>query len=743
MQEHTDTRVETHRRSLREGIDQTLQAWQRDKLPILDKESAIRTAFRNNDRILLEAETGSGKSTAAPVLLLDELIKNNPRANIVVSQPRRIATEDLSDYVGKNLGSNFVGFHHKLDRSITSETQITYTVEKSLLNELTKDPALLKYDAVVLDEIHEWSVDLGILLPLLVKAQEERKKIGRPLKLVLTSATVDRKKITNKLTGIVQVEVPGRTHHVEEFFTSTPKDDAEIPAKAAEQTASILAAGDPNTGDILIFMPGDAEIRQTKAALEEKIKDPNVEIITLQGGDKNSDAYKKNSGKRKIIIASNVAETSITIPTVRTVIDSGLMRRNVYNKATGMSELLTLRHTQSNALQRKGRAGRTSSGKVYFLFSEKDFHDRDQHLKPQMLETNPVPLVLQLKHLGIGNVHDFDYIDHPGREKLDQAVESLTKLGALDNNGNITAIGKQMVEYDLDPHYARMLVEAEKRKCSDSVGILVGLMNSKASLYNIDFKPGVPFSKKYKEYVVPDSDFLTVLNIWNDYIAHNKSKEDRQRWSDEKGINTFAFYKAENTRNEFHRGRRGAQSFDLSDSVNKNITASLTLGLVDNILTRNLNKTYVSSRFISADIKIDRNSVISDLRPSKIISGSMHFNEKTGEAYASYNSEFNAALLAELAPQMRSLAVNRETALTPVEKSNHVTEPAVKITTSLPQDEPEISPPAPRLTRQETKDETIKRVISPNVFRRIAHFASSVGESINSIFSRIRKFLRI
>jgi ATP-dependent helicase HrpA len=746
--------------------------WREKELPILDKSNEIKSIFRASDRVLLEAETGSGKSTVAPVLLLEELLTVNPNAHIVVTQPRQIASEDLANHVGSKIGERYVGFHHGDKTRLTADTRITYTVEKSLLNKLMKDPSLSEYDAVVLDEIHERSVDLDILMPLLKQTQAARAASGKPLKIVLTSATVDKDLILNYFKGAEHIKVDGKMFDVEEKFLpkekggteKTPKDPADkdekkkyvkpidiskIIDKAATTTEQIIREG-KEEGDILIFMPGREEVSKTIDLIKQKISDPDIEVIPLLGGKDKTNAYKESTGKRKIIVATNVAETSITIDTVRIVIDSGLQRTSMYDKETGMTVLRTLEHTQSNAQQRKGRAGRTAPGKIYYLFTEDQYKERDTFLPAEILRTNLASQVLQMKAMGINDIYNFDFLEHPGREAIDMAYDSLWKLGALDVNRNLTEIGKMMLEYETDPHFARMLVEAEKRGCLDAVSLLVGLMSNGRRIFDQNFLKGKKFEEIYRRFIVSNSDFLTLLNIWNEYVENDSSKDAREAWSAQNGINTYTLYNAANERRDIlHDKRIDKEKIDLSLDAQHAIALCLISGLTDSYMIRGADGYYKLLNGKKTGIEIGNNSVLRNVKPPTIISGAIRTIDKLEKTFADFNMSVNEMLIREAAPYLfpkkeepkpetpvvKPEAVKPKPA--PAEKPTLPPSPAYHSAANLIKP---VSPPAPE------KKITLKDILlflPRTVIKTIKGIAKLISKPFIWVYRNMKKLLRL
>lgn len=523
---------------LLDNLEQAEYQWQEQGLPIALNRKRVRDLIRTNDTVILEADTGSGKSTIAPALSLHELLLDNPNAKVLVTQPRRLATESISEFVGEKIGDEFVDYQYKGHRITKSNSRIQFTVEQSLLNALVMDETLSDYDLVMIDEVHERSISIDILLPLLKRAQKLRKEQRKnPLKVVLASGTMDATLLSNYFGEAHQEHIEGRAYKVDQFFSDVDIPLPQIPQAAAKK-AKELVIDEKEKGDILIFMPGKWEIDTTKEEIQKLITDPNIEIVTIMGGDQDGDPYKKinnNPGnKQRIYIATDAAETSITIPKITAVIDSGLMRKMVYDAGTQVTTLETLPHTIANWLQRIGRAGRVMEGKGYALFTKKDLEKRDKNQQAEFLRADLTPQILKMKAIGIQDVHNFDYIEHPGNERINQAILSLQLLGALDKNGNLTPLGKEMATIDEDPRYARLLIEARNRDCLAEASLLLGFIKNKSSIFKFNRKRE-NFQSKYADVIDPNSDFITILNVWNAYMDSKESGRVTE-W-EQKGFN--------------------------------------------------------------------------------------------------------------------------------------------------------------------------------------------------------------
>ncbi|HUQ85328.1 MAG TPA: DEAD/DEAH box helicase [Candidatus Limnocylindrales bacterium] len=603
--------------------------------PVAKNRDKLKEALRKSDNLILEADPGSGKSTVAPISFLNELLQDNPDARIAVTQPRRLATSSVAEFVGKEVGEEFVDHRiegHGFTKQGTS--RIEFSVVESLLNELVNDEMLTKYDAVMVDEVHERSISIDILLPLLKRAQEKRAKDGKkPLKIVLASATLDAKVLTDYFPDAERLHVEGVPFDVEEKFSDKPIKPEDRMEAAAEKAAEFYT-DTSKKGHALIFMPGGAEIRATEDAIRSKISDPNLKIITLMGGDQGQDPYKLINdipeNEKVLILATDVAETSLTIKGVKMVIDSGLMKRPNYDPNTRLTTLETREHTKGNWTQRKRRAGRIEDGEAYALFTKAELDKRDDHQVAEFLRTDLTPLILKMKSAGINDVINFPYIEHPGNEVINQGIDSLQRLGALDSEGAMTAIGREMARLNQEPNIARMLVEAKKRDCVDAVALIASAMQSKDSIFSFDRK-SEKFSEKFKEYIDPNSDFITLLNVWNDYI---KDPKNDKKWQ-EKGFNPKALLRIGNEAKTLKKdmgNSTNSKNGEAIDVVNNReaIDMSIASGLMPSLMVGARGSFRLETGSVSG-IKIDKSSVFSSLDSGWILSGKIRSlkNERT------------------------------------------------------------------------------------------------------------------
>lgn len=639
-------------------------------LPIELHEKEIENGIRSHDNFFLMGHPGSGKSTYGPEYLLKSLLQEKPSARIVVTQPRRIAVEEISTRLTQRLGQEIVGFRHGGANRANERTRITVMPDASLLNELSKDPLLRSYDGVMVDEAHEENNDMLLNFGFLKKAQRERKKAGlKPLKVVIATATFDKEKHMAFHENAGEVEVEGKMFPVTEHFiddedfisSATLKQTLlsgiqmaqgggvstqDIPLVAGRLAASLIKDTD-KPGDIIIILPGRAEIEEAQA--EFKRLNPGAESVVLVGGDNESGANQRihHADDTPIaFFATSVVEASVTIDKATKVIDAGLSRGMYYDPETGITSLQTVPHAKSNYKQRIGRAGRVQPGDSYALFSREELDARADHLPAEILRTDLAALTLRLKSMGVDDIHSFDFLDHPGKERLDQAVETLFYLGALDENGKITADGLEMSKIPLDPHYSRMLVEAKKSGCAEQVSLLVGFLSSRNSVF-MPLERGVKTSDKYKEFIVPGSDFLTLLNIWNEFISLGNDREKSKRWAQEKGIRRGALIDALRMKSELSREEslresgvtREHKEVDLSNG--EQIIKCVIAGLADKMLSR-IGNSYRLADGKKGGIVLGNTSVLSPGEAAHIVSGNIRTVERTRTTYATINQVISA-----------------------------------------------------------------------------------------------------
>lgn len=445
-----------------------------DSLPIYEIESVLLDGLREHGRVVVSAPTGSGKSTQVPRILRRHGLLDT--GQVVVLQPRRLATRLLAQRVAAEeqvpLGAE-VGYQIRLENRTSDSTQIRFVTEGVLLRQMTADPRLRGINCLVFDEFHERHLYGDITL---ARARQIQATERPDLKIIVMSATLDRQKLMSFLAPCAAVESAGRTFPVQiEYLARTPNFDREPVWDLAAREAVRLAA--KTSGDLLVFMPGAFEISRTIAALQAERALRGFTIMPLHGelpADR-QDAAVSRSGGRKIIVSTNVAETSLTIEGITQVIDSGLARVARYDPRRGINTLLIEKISRASADQRSGRAGRVQAGHCLRLWTERDHEDRLAHEKPEVHRVDLAESVLTLKAAGIRDVETFPWFEAPEALARERAETLLHDLGATDRRGGITETGRRMLAFPSHPRYARMLLEADRRGCVKVVALMAAM----------------------------------------------------------------------------------------------------------------------------------------------------------------------------------------------------------------------------------------------------------------------------
>jgi ATP-dependent helicase HrpB len=436
-----------------------------DRLPIYEIEREIVSRLKNDRRLILSAPTGSGKSTQVPQMLLrHDFLRDG---QVVVLQPRRLATRLLAARVAQELGVKLgdeVGYQIRFENVTSSKTKIRFVTEGVLLRQMLDDPKLRGVSALIFDEFHERHLYGDITLARALDLQERHRP---DLNLVVMSATLNAGELENYLKPCGTLSSEGRMFPVEYEYAEPPgyTDKRPVWEQAADAFSHYVHGG--GEGDVLVFMPGGFEISQTIEAIRHTSEAKGFILLPLHGElpPRDQDAAVARYEKRKVVVATNVAETSLTIDGVRLVIDSGLARIARYDFNRGINTLLIERISQSSSDQRAGRAGRTAPGVCMRLWSREEHSHRAPQELPEIKRLDLSEVVLTLKAAGVQDLRKFRWLESPDEQSLAHAEELLTDLGALDKHGAMTSIGRKMLAFPLHPRYARMLIAAQEYGC--------------------------------------------------------------------------------------------------------------------------------------------------------------------------------------------------------------------------------------------------------------------------------------
>ncbi|KAH8299864.1 hypothetical protein KR044_007108 [Drosophila immigrans] len=492
---------------------------QRQSLPIYKLRDDLIKAVTDNQILIVIGETGSGKTTQITQYLGE--CGFTARGKIGCTQPRRVAAMSVAKRVAEEYGCRLgqeVGYTIRFEDCTSPETVIKYMTDGMLLRECLMEAELKTYSVIMLDEAHERTIHTDVLFGLLKTAVQKRPE----LKLIVTSATLDAVKFSQYFFEAPIFTIPGRTFPVEVLYTKEPETDY---LDASLITVMQIHLREP-PGDILLFLTGQEEIDTACEILYERMKSlgPDVpELIILPvysalPSEMQTRIFEPApAGSRKVVIATNIAETSLTIDGIFYVVDPGFVKQKVYNSKTGMDSLVVTPISQAAAKQRAGRAGRTGPGKCYRLYTERAY--RDEMLPtpvPEIQRTNLATTVLQLKTMGINDLLHFDFMDAPPVESLVMALEQLHSLSALDDEGLLTRLGRRMAEFPLEPNLSKMLIMSVALQCSDEILTIVSMLSVQNVFYRPKDKQALADQKKAK-FNQAEGDHLTLLAVYNSW----------------------------------------------------------------------------------------------------------------------------------------------------------------------------------------------------------------------------------
>ncbi|ARJ43605.1 ATP-dependent RNA helicase HrpA [Pantoea alhagi] len=488
-----------------------------ENLPVSQKQQEIADAIRDHQVIIVAGETGSGKTTQLPKICLT--LGRGVKGLIGHTQPRRLAARTVANRIADELETSLggcVGYKVRFNDQVSDNTQIKLMTDGILLAEIQQDRLLMQYDTIIIDEAHERSLNIDFLLGYLRELLPRRPD----LKVIITSATIDPQRFSRHFNNAPVVEVSGRTYPVEVRYRPVVND---VDDSDRDQLQAIFDAVDElaqeSSGDILIFMSGEREIRDTADALSKRDL-PHTEILPLYARLSNAEqnrVFQSHSGRR-IVLATNVAETSLTVPGIKYVIDPGTARISRYSYRTKVQRLPIEPVSQASANQRKGRCGRVSEGICIRLYSEEDFLSRPEFTDPEILRTNLASVILQMTALGLGDISAFPFVEAPDKRNIQDGVRLLEELGAIteEENGRyrLTPSGRQLAQLPVDPRLARMVLEAQKYGCVREVMIIVAALSIQDPRERPVEKQQAA-DEKHRRFADKESDFIAFVNLWN------------------------------------------------------------------------------------------------------------------------------------------------------------------------------------------------------------------------------------
>ena len=496
----------------------------RKTLPVYQYRDTFLDAVKNYQILIIVGETGSGKTTQLPQYLYEDgYCKDGMKVGC--TQPRRVAAMSVATRVAEEIGvkvGNEVGYSIRFEDATSDKTALKYMTDGMLLREFLTEPDLGGYSALMIDEAHERTLHTDILFGLVKDIAR-----GRPdLKLLISSATLDAQKFSEFFDGAPILNIPGRTFDVEMNYSMQPEANY---LAAAITTVFQIHLSQPMPGDILVFLTGQDEIEQAEQSLQETAKKlgsaaPELMICPIYANlptDLQQRIFDPTPPKvRKVVLATNIAETSLTIDNIVYVIDPGYVKENRYTAATNMESLVAVPISRASANQRAGRAGRTGPGKTFRLYTKWAYYnDLPESTTPEIQRTNLISVVLLLKSLGINDLIHFDFMDPPSPDMLMRSLEQLYALGALNDKGELTKIGRQMAEFPTDPMLAKAVLAADKEGCVEEVLSIIAMLGEASALFYRPKDKKLQADAARARFTVKEGgDHLTYLNIWNQWV---------------------------------------------------------------------------------------------------------------------------------------------------------------------------------------------------------------------------------
>ncbi|MDH5257571.1 MAG: ATP-dependent RNA helicase HrpA [Gammaproteobacteria bacterium] len=490
-----------------------------EELPVTGRREDIKALIEKHQVIILSGETGSGKTTQIPKICLE--LGLGVKGLIGHTQPRRIAARTVANRIAEELKTTIgqsVGFKVRFSDHVNELTHIKLMTDGILLAEIQSDRYLLQYEVIIIDEAHERSLNIDFILGYLKIILKKRPD----LKVIVTSATIDTEKFSKHFDGAPVIEVSGRTYPVKLLYHPLNEKDENANLQTAISDA-IFELTRSAPGDTLVFLPGEREIRETAEYLR-KHHPPHTEILPLFSRLSVKDQekiFKSHQGNR-VILSTNVAETSLTVPGIRYVVDSGLARTSRYSIRSRIQRLPIEAISQAAANQRSGRCGRVSSGVCIRLYSEEDYLSRAEFTDPEILRVNLASVILQMLSMRIGDVFDYPFINKPERKHINDGLKLLEELGAVSANQDVTETGRKLAKLPVDPRLGKMLVEADTEGSLKEVLIIVAFLSIQDPRER-PFEAQQKADEYHNRFSDPASDFVAALKLWE--YAQTQSKQ--------------------------------------------------------------------------------------------------------------------------------------------------------------------------------------------------------------------------
>ena len=575
-----------------------------EALPVVARRDEIAELIAANQVVVVAGETGSGKTTQLPKICLE--LGRGVVGQIGHTQPRRIAARTVANRIAEELGQplgNSVGYQVRFTDHSTEHTHVKLMTDGILLAEIQRDPLLNKYDTLIIDEAHERSLNIDFLLGYLKTILPRRPD----LKLIITSATIDLEKFSRHFDDAPIIEVSGRTYPVEIHYRPPVDSDADLNAQIVEGVEELLreekksgkGGGRHPGGDILVFMSGEREIRECAKALRDA-QIPQMEILPLYARLSLAEQNRVFHGHkgRRIVLATNVAETSITVPGIRYVIDPGTARISRYSYRSKIQRLPVEAISQASANQRAGRCGRVSAGVCIRLYEERDFEQRPEFTDAEILRTNLAAVILQMLQLRIGDIRDFPFVDPPDQRLINDGYKLLQELQAVDAQGRVTPLGRVLSRLPLDPRLGRMLMAAADGDSLREVLIIVAALAVQDPRERPAEKRQAA-DEKHRQWQHEQSDFLSYVLLWDAFEAQRQALSQNQlrKWCQK---NFLSWQRMREWRDIHHQLRVACRELKVKENREAAdyaaVHCAIVSGLLGNIGVRDENKEFLGCR---------------------------------------------------------------------------------------------------------------------------------------------------
>ena len=598
-----------------------------ESLPVSQRKAEIQKLLSEHQVIVVAGETGSGKTTQLPKMCLELGFGN--LGMIGHTQPRRIAARSVAARIAEELETELgglVGYKVRFNDQISDDTQIKLMTDGILLAEIQNDRFLNQYSCLIIDEAHERSLNNDFILGYLKQLLPRR----RDLKLIITSATIDVERFSKHFNNAPIIEVSGRTYPVEVRYRPVVEEDDQ------DQLQGILNAVDElqaeGRGDILIFMNGEREIRDTAEALQKQnLKHTEILPLFARLSAQEQNKIFHPSGLNRIVLATNVAETSLTVPGIKYVIDPGTARISRYSYRTKVQRLPIEPISQASANQRKGRCGRVSEGICIRLYSEEDFNSRPEFTDPEILRTNLASVILQMTALGLDDIEAFPFVDAPDKRHIQDGIKLLEELGAFEmvrtksgEKRQLTAVGRQLAQLPVDPRLAKMLLSAVSQDALHEVMIIVAALSIQDPRERPQEKQQAS-DEKHRRFADKKSDFLAFLNLWR-YLQEQQKELSKNQFRRQCQKDFLNYLRIREWQDIYHQIRLTVREMGLPINSEKaeyqQIHTALLSGLLSHIGLKEAEKQqYLGAR--NAHFAIFPNSVLFKKQPKWVMAAEL------------------------------------------------------------------------------------------------------------------------